>query len=122
LKEFQESFIILGFPALQEKVLEGKVVMDEENPLEKCDRRNYTILAAVGILLIIISVLGLLSGNGLLPTMWGEISIILVLGVLYNWAIRKKRVDLRLGLIYSTVGIPVSFVVFTIQLFGMYRN
>lgn len=90
--------------------------MDEENPLERCDRRNNTILALVGIPLFIISLLGSLSRIDPLPTMWGEFSVILVLVFLYNWAIRKKRVDLRLGLVYSAVGIVVSFVILLIGL------
>lgn len=94
----------------------GEVNLPNENPLKQSDRRNNTILLVVGILLFVISLYGSLSGTDYLPTMWGELLVIIVLGLFYQWAIRRHRVDLRLGLVYSAVGIVVSFILLTIGL------
>jgi hypothetical protein len=88
---------------------------NEEN-LRDMDRRNNTILGTSGAVMITISLIGVFTG--LLPILWGEISIVIVLGALYNWSKRRQRIDLRLGCVYTAVGILVSFTLMTIGIIG----
>ncbi len=80
----------------------------DRSQLQRMDRRSNSILAAFGLSMFLTSVLALITGSNLLPEMWGELIVVAVIGLLYHSAIRKQSVDLRLGLVYTAVGILIS--------------
>jgi len=101
-----------------EQIRENQIESASEDNLRKQDNRNNAILGVVGVLMVVISLYATLTGDDLLPTMWLELSIVVTLGLLYNWAIRKHRIDLRLGCVYTAVGVLISFTLLTIGLFA----
>ena len=86
--------------------------------LNVIDRRNNIVLGASVISMLSVTLVGIFTG--LLPTLWGEMSIVIVLGLIHNWGKRKRRIDLRLGCVYTAVGILVSFVLIIIGLLGLF--
>jgi len=86
----------------------------EENPLKRIDRRNYTILAIFGIPMMVSSLYSSLSETGLLPAMWGELAIVVILGFLYYRGVKQNRADYRLGAVYTAVGIVLSFIIISV--------
>lgn len=89
----------------------------DNETLRAIDRRNNIILGASIISMLSITLVGV--STELLPTLWGEMSIVIVIGLIYNWGKQKQRIDLRLGCVYSAVGIFVSFVLVVVGLLGM---
>lgn len=91
-----------------ERVRERVSQFIDRSQLRRVDRRNKAILAGFGLPMFVISIYAQLSGSNLFPELWVELIIITVLGLLYRWAIQKQSLDLRLGLVYTAVGILVS--------------
>ena len=90
----------------------------DEGELRRRDRRNNAILVAFGLPILVVSVTASLAATEWLPEMWSELTVIAILGILYNWAIRKQSIDLRLGLVYTGVGVLLSFPVLLVGLIG----
>jgi hypothetical protein len=79
-----------------------------EDNLRRRDRRNNTILLALGSPIVAVLLYAAINAVDVIPFMWGELAVIVMIGLLYNYAIKKHSIDLRLGLIYTSSGILVS--------------
>jgi hypothetical protein len=86
--------------------------------LVRRDRRNSIILLAFGLPMFVASLYAFLTASNLVPQMWSELPVVVVLGLLYNLAVRKESIDLRLGIVYTAVGILLSFPVLLVGFFG----
>jgi hypothetical protein len=80
----------------------------DSHRLHRLDLKVRMLIATIGAVLFAVSIVGTWIMPGALPGLWSELGLVIAVGLVYELAVRRAAVDLRLGSVYTGLGILTS--------------